>query len=193
MLPSRAYLVLSFEPSYARAVYPCQRENSALSWFTPLSGRATSILTFPISILKDPETSLALGGQNGLPAQDGTAEATCSREGDRPDDSSPSSSIPDDEARDPYDHMHLLRRRPSHDSIELTLICVADKDEIYSLLCSALLQRHLFGIDEPLLGFSFDPEGDCLQLVVGWLVRCSSHPCVRIPSRASQSSHEFHF
>lgn len=51
----------------------------------------------------------------------------------------------------------------------IPVLCVADEDNIISLIASALHQRHVLRINDPVIGFSLT-AGSCIaRLVLGWL------------------------
>ena len=87
--------------------------------------------------------------------------------------------MPGDELH-PFSHAHMLLPRRSHESIPFPIVCVASHDEIYELLSSAVFQRRVFEIEDPVLGFAFNPLGHYLQVVVAWLSPSSvdGHTCV---------------
>ncbi|THH14417.1 hypothetical protein EW146_g5906 [Bondarzewia mesenterica] len=51
----------------------------------------------------------------------------------------------------------------------LPIICVADEENIISLLTSVLYQRQVWGIDEPVVGLVLSKHGVVGQLFLGWL------------------------
>ena len=86
-----------------------------------------------------------------------------------------------DDELDPISHAHLLvPRRSRINDIPFPIVCIAPPDEIYELLASAVFQRRLLGVDQPVLGFTFDPMKCYLQIVVAWLAphHTDDHDCV---------------
>ena len=181
----------SFDPLYARAIYPCQASMPAARWLLPHYGHATSILTYPISLPGEnssPALSHALDG-GSLNDQQGSADdepgsaSQYRKEGNELTSltygSFCSSGALFDRYRRPLGNAHLLSRHGySRDYALLAILCVATEDEIYDLLCSALMQRRAFGIRDVVIGFTFSPQRSHLQLVVGWLEDSASHACV---------------
>ncbi|THH07506.1 hypothetical protein EW146_g9301 [Bondarzewia mesenterica] len=51
----------------------------------------------------------------------------------------------------------------------LPIVCVADGDNMVSLLISVLYQRRVWGIDEPVVGIVSSKIGTVFQVVLGWL------------------------
>jgi hypothetical protein len=49
------------------------------------------------------------------------------------------------------------------------LLCVADEENIISLLSSVLYQRRVWGINEPVVGVVFSSTGTIGRVVLGWL------------------------
>ena len=64
---------------------------------------------------------------------------------------------------------HVLPGHGRRFSAVLPIICVADEDNIISLLSSVLYQRHVWEIDEPVVGVVFSPTGTVGQVILGWL------------------------
>ncbi|KAL1754823.1 hypothetical protein FB107DRAFT_291390 [Schizophyllum commune] len=199
-----------FEPSYARAVYPCQAHLSAASWLFPHYGRATSMLAYPISPAADPHhrqrrSASATGGtatDNGrgreapaLPGDDHRCglESHCSGPVIFDDEESHCSPVATADAHVPYLHARLLSADRSPTSVPVCLVCVALEDEIYSVMSSALMQRRAFGIGLPLIGFVVSPSTPRAQLVIGWLEDHPSHTCVQAHIAHAPSSNDGSF
>ncbi|TRM59144.1 hypothetical protein BD626DRAFT_585809 [Schizophyllum amplum] len=188
--------VLHFEPTYATATYPCQFDDPCTCLLPALS-RATAILTAPVALLDDlpvesegevpgeerplgdgaqptdlpgtaagkkrAERNSATASKRSAPAQDGTSfEALM---------------IQPDDWRHPFSNAHLLSPHRSHSRVPFALLCIAEEDSIYALMCSALMQRRVFGVHEPLLGFAFIRKSHLLRLIIGWLEPHPSHLC----------------
>jgi hypothetical protein len=68
----------------------------------------------------------------------------------------------------PFD-AHVLPGHGRRFSAVLPVICVADGEQITSLLTSVLYQRRVWGIDEPVVGFVFSKTGSVGNIVLGWL------------------------
>jgi hypothetical protein len=68
----------------------------------------------------------------------------------------------------PFD-AHMLPGHGRRFYAVLPLLCVADEENIASLLSSVLYQRHVWGIDEPVVGVAFSRTGTVGQVVLGWL------------------------
>lgn len=74
------------------------------------------------------------------------------------------------------------------DAVPVALICVAAQDEIYSVMTSSLLQRHVLGISAPLVGLTFMPDSWNIGFVLGWITEGSGENSV---SKFSCSLHTF--
>uniref|UniRef100_D8PTW8 Uncharacterized protein n=1 Tax=Schizophyllum commune (strain H4-8 / FGSC 9210) TaxID=578458 RepID=D8PTW8_SCHCM len=199
-----------FEPSYARAIYPCQAHLSAVSWLLPHYGRATSMLTYPISLASDTKhtqrrSASITGSRASNAGRDIEAPALLEddyRCGSEPhcfgrvilhDGESHCSLVTIADARLPNLHAHLLSANHFPTSVPLCLVCVAAEDEIYSVMSSALMQRRAFGLEHPLIGFVVSPSTPRAQLIIGWLEGHPSHPCIHAhvahaPSTTDSSS-----
>ena len=68
----------------------------------------------------------------------------------------------------PYD-AHVLPGHGRRFCAVMPLLCVADEDNITSLLSSVLYQRRVWSIDEPIVGFVFSKTGTVGRVVFGWL------------------------
>ncbi|KAI0655229.1 hypothetical protein C8Q70DRAFT_1022603 [Cubamyces menziesii] len=182
-----------FDPLYARAIYPCQASMPAARWLLPHYGHATSILTYPISLPGENSSSALSRSLDGNPLNDqqGSADdepGSASQYGKEGNEltsltygSFCSSGALFDRYRRPLGNAHLLSRHGySRDHALLAILCVATEDEIYDLLCSALMQRRAFGIRDVVIGFTFSPQRSHIQLVVGWLEDSASHACVQV-------------
>ncbi|KAI0633063.1 hypothetical protein C8Q77DRAFT_1158493 [Trametes polyzona] len=96
-------------------------------------------------------------------------------------ETSPSSGTSSNGERRPLGNAHLLSRHEiACDNAALAIFCVAAEDEIYDLMCSALMQHNSFGIRDVLIGLTFSPQRCHLQLVVGWLEDSATHACVQV-------------
>ncbi|EPQ55244.1 hypothetical protein GLOTRDRAFT_138855 [Gloeophyllum trabeum ATCC 11539] len=188
---------MHFESSYARAVYPCESYISSPASLFPHHGRAT-FLTTPVSLtgssslVQDMPTR---GVTTQEEHEEGTRQCYRSSEMHELDKQSISVTgefsgaihnpfsdltIASDDERQHFGAAHLLLPCPPHDQVLFTLVCVAEEAEIYSAMCSALMQRDLFGIRDVLVGFAFSPDECTLQLVLGWLEDDISHSCVHV-------------
>ncbi|KAI5833064.1 hypothetical protein K523DRAFT_266356 [Schizophyllum commune Tattone D] len=196
-----------FEPSYARAVYPCQAHLSAASWLFPHYGRATTMLAYPISPAADLQhrqrrsasatgsTATDNGRGKEAPASLGDdhrcgLESRCSGPVILDDEESHCSYVATADAHVPYLHARLLSADRSPTSVPVCLVCVALEDEIYSVMSSALMQRRAFGIGLPLIGFVVSPSTPRAQLVIGWLEDHPTHPCVQVHIAHAPSSND---
>ncbi|KAH8106796.1 hypothetical protein BXZ70DRAFT_249954 [Cristinia sonorae] len=64
---------------------------------------------------------------------------------------------------------HLAHHRGQRSSLVIPLFCVADPENILSLVTSVVYQRHILSTYEPAVGISFD-VGSCVgRVVIGWL------------------------
>jgi hypothetical protein len=68
----------------------------------------------------------------------------------------------------PFD-AHMLPGHGRRFYAVLPLLCVADEENIISLLSSALYQRRVWGIKEPVVGVVFSRIGTIGRVVLGWL------------------------
>ncbi|KAL1676756.1 hypothetical protein EV122DRAFT_215592 [Schizophyllum commune] len=68
---------------------------------------------------------------------------------------------------------HLLLPQYRNGSVPLALLCVAPRDEIYSAMSSALLQRRALGIVTPLIGLAFNDS--VVHLILGWYTASQGH------------------
>ncbi|EPQ50038.1 hypothetical protein GLOTRDRAFT_97269, partial [Gloeophyllum trabeum ATCC 11539] len=195
----------TFDTRYARAIHPCYSSTSAAR-ILPGVGRATSIVTLPVHIqwqrmdstpdevsmqVDDPDVNAdtymhsperACCNEPLAPLSQPRASPngkTCAIP--RPSENSYGSSVwlrPDDELH-PISHAHLLVPRRSRVDIPFPIACIAPHDEIYELLSSAVFQKHVLGVGQPMLGFTFDPMESYLQVIVAWLSpqRMDDHEC----------------
>ncbi|KAI0633055.1 hypothetical protein C8Q77DRAFT_1158485 [Trametes polyzona] len=179
-----------FDALYARAIYPCQVAISAARWVLPQRGRATSILTYPIPLpvkARLPTPPQSPGGVSDTGGDEASLDDQGSdwRQEELQDDptslySSISGALFDRYGR-PLGNAHLLSRHVrSQDHASLAILCVAAEDEIYDLMCSALMQRNAFGFRDTVIGLTFSPHSSHLQLIVGWLEDSASHACVDV-------------
>jgi hypothetical protein len=68
----------------------------------------------------------------------------------------------------PFD-AHMLPGHGRRFYAIVPLLCVADEENIISLLSSVLYQRHVWGINEPVVGVVFSRTGTVGRVVLGWL------------------------
>ena len=178
----------SYETVYARAVHPCYSDVSAVQ-ILPSKGRADSVITLPISLTEALTPRFSALGPDGKEDRLSTEQPPVMHH-DGPglvhQKNSDSASygdgvwlMPGDELH-PFSHAHLLLPQRPHESIPFPIVCVASHNEIYELLSSALFQRRVFGVEDPVLGFTFDPLGYQIQVVIAWLSQCvvDGHSCV---------------
>ncbi|KAJ7613594.1 hypothetical protein DFH06DRAFT_1242353 [Mycena polygramma] len=64
---------------------------------------------------------------------------------------------------------HVLPGCGRHHFVALPLLCCAGSDSITDLMCSVACQRHVWGINEPVVGFLFSPSGVSATLVLSWV------------------------
>ncbi|KAJ6474492.1 hypothetical protein C8R47DRAFT_1199521 [Mycena vitilis] len=64
---------------------------------------------------------------------------------------------------------HVLPGCGRHHFVALPLLCCAGNDIITDLMCSVACQRHVWGINEPVVGFLFSPSGVSATLVLSWV------------------------
>ncbi|KAJ6451090.1 hypothetical protein C8R47DRAFT_1329775 [Mycena vitilis] len=64
---------------------------------------------------------------------------------------------------------HILPGCGRHHFVALPLLCCAGNDSITDLMCSVACQRHVWGINEPVVGFLFSPSGVSATLVLSWV------------------------
>ena len=64
---------------------------------------------------------------------------------------------------------HILSGRGRRFCAVLPVICVADSDNIVSLLTSVLYQRRVWSIDQPAIGIVFSKTGVVARVFLGWL------------------------
>ncbi|KAI0031606.1 hypothetical protein K488DRAFT_86677 [Vararia minispora EC-137] len=72
-------------------------------------------------------------------------------------------------ARDnPYLQLHILSAPEAISHPLFGLVCVADIDDIFSVMASASYQRQVLGVaEQPVVGLAFDPLGFDIQLMLG--------------------------
>lgn len=151
----------SFEASYAHALYPCNRFNAAIR-LLPGRGTVASAVCIPIPVEDEALT---------LPVDDESSSSPARSTG-YPDGSD--TSHIDDTLR-----AHLLEPAHRDGDIPFPLLLVATYQEIYSVMTSALLHRRVYGIYEPCVGLTFDPQKCELLVVFAWLDTQDDHECVR--------------
>ncbi|KZP03876.1 hypothetical protein FIBSPDRAFT_448767 [Athelia psychrophila] len=64
---------------------------------------------------------------------------------------------------------HMLPGRGRRLRAVLPVICIADESNIYPLLTSALYQRRVWNIDEPVIGLVISRTGTAGQVYLAWL------------------------
>ncbi|KIJ61469.1 hypothetical protein HYDPIDRAFT_42675 [Hydnomerulius pinastri MD-312] len=72
---------------------------------------------------------------------------------------------------------HVIPGQGRRGCVVLPVICVADSDNIMSLLGSVLYQRRLWGIDEPVVGIECSKYGTMARVFLGWLSDERAHNC----------------
>ncbi|KAI0031045.1 hypothetical protein K488DRAFT_71724 [Vararia minispora EC-137] len=78
----------------------------------------------------------------------------------------------------------------------LGLVCVADVENIFSVMASASHQRRILGVaEQPVIGFAFDPLGFGIQLMVSWFdVRSTSEDyCLIFLKKHTAATQPFHW
>lgn len=70
---------------------------------------------------------------------------------------------------DSIDDAHIILLPHADSNVALALACVARHEEIYSVMFSALMQRRVFGIMDPLLGLALEPLSWTVRVVFGWI------------------------
>lgn len=164
--------------------------------FLPKIGRATSIVTLPVQSHDAPlDKSLYNAVTNPLPMTcDGGPSSILPRKrlhdagAGKVLSSSSSESCRDwplintRDKRNTASHAHLLVSPQHLRSVAFPIICIAEHDEIYEVLSSALFHRRALGVLDPVLGFTYDPAACYLHLVIAWLAPvCSgTHDCVSV-------------
>lgn len=179
--------------SYAVALYPCY-SSAPSAKILPKFRVASSILTMPVNLAERCDTVTTPGVSTSLPnirglmdeaqgsnfsgAMDIAEECTAS------EGAVAAPSIPNETAaevvRDSFAHAHLILQEYTSEKVPLALLCTAMHDEIYGVMASALMQRRVHGITDPLLGLTFAPASWITQLIVGWVSCSSGHDCIDI-------------
>ena len=75
---------------------------------------------------------------------------------------------------------HFLEPRRSDGDIPFPLLLTATYQEIYSVMTSAVLHRHVYRDYTPCIGIAFDPQECEILLVFAWLDVNEDHECVCI-------------
>ncbi|KAI0316220.1 hypothetical protein OF83DRAFT_1128221, partial [Amylostereum chailletii] len=63
---------------------------------------------------------------------------------------------------------HMLSQPDGLSATLLCLFCMADSENIFDAVASALHQRHVWGVMQPIVGLAFDPFETTVQVVFGW-------------------------
>ncbi|KAH9847211.1 hypothetical protein C2E23DRAFT_907242 [Lenzites betulinus] len=175
----------NYETVYARAVHSCYSNFSAVR-ILPSRGRADCVVSLPVSLSEtlSPPPPPAAGEESRPSTEAIPVDAPSLQHHGNAHSGSYGYGVwvtPDDE-RHPFSHAQLLLPQRPDDLIPFPIICVASHDNIYELLSSALFQRRTFGVEDPVLGFTFDSLDCRIQVVVAWLSECTvdSHECVQV-------------
>ncbi|CAA7263267.1 unnamed protein product [Cyclocybe aegerita] len=68
----------------------------------------------------------------------------------------------------PFD-AHILPGQGRRTNVFLPIICIAEEQDIFSLVTSAVYQRHLWGISRPIIGISLSKFGTTANVMLGWI------------------------
>ncbi|KAL1685352.1 hypothetical protein GGG16DRAFT_66467, partial [Schizophyllum commune] len=171
---------ISHEVSYAIAV-DCPEKPSRI---LPKRGVAAMIVSMPID----------LRGYRQLEQESATSEISMTDTADVDGKvSSPISTQSGTNAQQglagSLANAQLLLPNCPIDAVPVALICVAAQDEIYSVMTSSLLQRHVLGISAPLVGLTFMPDSWNIGFVLGWITEGSGENSCDIHLAHGQLEH----
>jgi hypothetical protein len=109
----------------------------------------------------DQNESISSEDQDELTFSADQDESICSADSDPSDDSVDSLDLPL--------QAHMLPGRGRRLSTVVPVLLVADPHNIIPLLCSALYQRHVWGIRQPVVGLCCSSTGTIATAIFGWL------------------------
>ncbi|KAG2129704.1 uncharacterized protein EDB93DRAFT_109566 [Suillus bovinus] len=135
-------------------------QNAASQPSNLIDGHATLLAAH--AIFSEPRTYSDISMTSSLNEQDGD-ESIYSADCD---------SCDDDDSVDSLDlplQAHMLPGRGRCLSVVIPVLLVADSSNIVPLLCSALYQRHVWGIRQPVVGLCCSQTGTIVTAIFGWL------------------------
>ncbi|KAG2756650.1 hypothetical protein P692DRAFT_20868302 [Suillus brevipes Sb2] len=118
----------------------------------------------------DQDESIGSADQNDLISSADQDELTFSA--DQDESICSADSDPSDGSVDSLDlplQAHMLPGRGRRLSVVVPVLLVADPHNIIPLLCSALYQRHVWGIHQPVVGLCCSSTGTIATAIFGWL------------------------
>ncbi|CAL1706020.1 unnamed protein product [Somion occarium] len=108
-------------------------------------------------------TDKAVSSQNSVRGGQDARESKTAEEDTHPlSDDSSSLHVPFD--------AHILLGQGRRKSAEIPLVVVADSENIIPLITSALYQRYVWSVDEPVIGFEILRASTTVQVRLGWVV-----------------------
>jgi hypothetical protein len=124
-----------------------------------IDGHATLLAAH--AILPTPRTNSDISTISSQIGEDESESATYSADSDSCNDSVDSLDLPL--------QAHMLPGRGRHFYAVLPVLLVADSHNIVPLLCSALYQRRVWGISQPVVGLCCSNTGTVAMAIFGWL------------------------
>ncbi|KAI0027302.1 hypothetical protein K488DRAFT_74651 [Vararia minispora EC-137] len=167
----------------ALPVHPMAHKNPLAQWLPKACPSSLLVLSYsPLQILSGHTASLAGNLNHSTCMNDGTPSSSDSDSnlGDSRDSTeiSPESfwsrSAPDDDtltddSSDDQVSQTSLLAAPENSESHLALLCMADVNNIFHVMASAMHQRRALGLDgQPLVGLAFHPRGVCVQAFFSW-------------------------
>ncbi|KAG1814313.1 uncharacterized protein BJ212DRAFT_364751 [Suillus subaureus] len=135
--------------------------------------RSQNMTSQPSNLIDGHATLLAAHAIYSTPRTPSDSSTTSSRDEEDNDESMSSANFDScDGSVDSLDlplQAHMLLGRGRRLSAVVPVLLVADSHNIVPLLCSALYQRHVWGISQPVVGLCCSSTGTIATAIFGWL------------------------